>query len=527
MSPLSPYRPAPHVSQFWQVRKPKARGRRGVVVAQAHAAANVGVDVLDAGGNAVDAAVAAAFALAAVEPWNSGLGGVGFALVHSAGDARATLVNFGPVAPLSIDPSWFRLTGRNTADLFGWPEVEGDANIHGPLSFATPSAVEGYRAMHARWGRMPMNELLAPALALARRGLAQDWFSTLMIAGSASTLRLYSESARIYLPGGSPRIPSYGADPGFFRLGELAQTLEQLQRAGLRDFYDGDVAASIATDVASLAGTLSRADLSACSAWLEPAGECAWDGRVLQYAAGLTAGPTLARVLSRMLKASGKVPDAAWYVALAREMQTAYGERLERPGEAVISGPEGCTTHLTVCDAEGGVVALTLTLLSSMGSKVVLPGTGVLMNNGVMWFDPRPDSPNAIAPGKRPLTNMCPIIVADAGRPILAGGASGGRRIMAAVIQMLAFVHAFGMDPEEAAQYPRIDVSGPEGLLADNRLPAHILAALAATGRADVVEHVVFPINFACPSLISLEADGRRIGVSDGMSPWSAALAQL
>ncbi len=169
---------------------------------------------------------------------------------------------------------------------------------------------------------------------------------------------------------------------------------------------------------------------------------------------------------------------------------------------------------------------MTSTLLSSMGSRVVLPGTGILMNNGVMWFDPRPGQPNSIAPGKRPLTNMCPVIIRDGDRPILAAGGSGGRRIMAAVTQMLTFVTDFAMTPAEAAHHPRIDVSDAETVHADRRLSAAVLAALAEAGPVEIVEHAVLPINFACPNLIEVKQDGTRTGISDVQSPWSAALAQ-
>jgi gamma-glutamyltranspeptidase/glutathione hydrolase len=174
------------------------------------------------------------------------------------------------------------------------------------------------------------------------------------------------------------------------------------------------------------------------------------------------------------------------------------------------------------------MVAMTTTLLSSMGSRVVLPRSGVLMNNGVMWFDPRPGTPNAIAPGKRPLTNMCPVIAAgERGGPEIALGASGGRRIMASVFQMLSFVADFGMDPEAAAHHPRIDVSGPDAVSADRRLPREVLDALAADGApVEQVEHGVLPVNFACPNLIQLRPDGGPVGISDVMSPWSAAVAQ-
>jgi gamma-glutamyltranspeptidase/glutathione hydrolase len=144
------YVPPPHFTQNWLVSKPSAQGRRGIVVSQVRSAAEAGIAILDAGGNAV-AAVATALALAAVEPWNSGLGGIGFALVHRAGQHTAEVVDFGPVAPRGLNPSAFQLTGRMEQDLFAWPEVEGDTNIHGPLSFASPSSTAGYAHMHATW----------------------------------------------------------------------------------------------------------------------------------------------------------------------------------------------------------------------------------------------------------------------------------------------------------------------------------------------------------------------------------------
>jgi len=522
------YEPAPHVTQHWEVRKPAARGRRGVVASQSRAAAETGIAVLDAGGNAADAAVAAAFALAAMEPWNSGLGGIGFALVAAPG-APPRSFDFGPVSPAALDPPAFPLTGRMKQELFSWPEVEGDRNIHGPLSFAVPSAVAGYAALHEAHGRMPVRDVLAPAIALARRGLPQDWVTTLKVAGAAAQLRLYPESARIYLPNGLPPVAPYGGSPGFFRLGALPDTLEQLARAGLQDFHAGDIAQGIAQDVREMGGVLSAADLAACRARVLPSVAVPWRGRTLHLSNGLTATPTFRRVLALMEGAdwSGASPSPAWYAAFARAMQTAYAERLAGIGETEPQGAESCTTHLTACDADGMMVAVTTTLLSSMGSRVVLPRTGVLMNNGVMWFDPRPGTPNAIGPGKRPLTNMSPVIATDgAGAPVLGLGASGGRRILAAVFQMLSLVAGFGMDPEAAAHLPRLDVSGPEGISADRRLPPDVLSALAGVGRVEQVEHAVLPVNFACPNLIAIGADGGRVGITDVMSPWSAALAQ-
>jgi gamma-glutamyltranspeptidase/glutathione hydrolase len=520
------YHPPPHVTQHWSVTKPAATGRRGMVVSQSRDAAAAGVAILDAGGNAVDAAVGTALALATVEPWNSGLGGIGFAVVHRAGQAAAETVDFGPVAPSRLNPDAFRLTGEKTTDLFAWPGVVGDANIHGPLSFAIPSSVAGYAHMHARWGVLPLTDVMAPALALAKRGLSQDWFTTLKIASSASVLAKYTESASIYLPGGMPPVPPYQGVPGYFRQGNLADTLDRLAHAGLRDFYEGDVAATLVDDFGAVGSVLTAEDLRRCEARVLPVMAIPWRGRTILLPIGLTAGPTFRSVLEGMRDVScGETPDAAWFAALARTMKAAYAERLAGLGETEPMAAESCTTHLTVCDAEGTMVAVTTTLLSSMGSRVVLPKSGVLMNNGVMWFDPRPGQPNSVAPGKRPLTNMCPVIVSQGGVPTIAAGASGGRRIMAAVAQMLAFTLDFGMDPATAAHHPRIDVSDPDIVNADVRLPAGVLEALKADGEVEIVETNVIPINFACPNLIHREA-GQVTGISDVMSPWSAAVAQ-
>ncbi|MGC8478137.1 MAG: gamma-glutamyltransferase, partial [Acetobacteraceae bacterium] len=492
---------------------------------QSAAAAEAGVAILDAGGNAVDAAVATALALAAVEPWNSGLGGIGFALIHRAGAPRAEVLDFGPVAPRRLDPARFPLTGRMVQDLFAWPEVKDDANIHGPLSFAIPSAPAGYAAALQRWGRLPLAEVIAPARALARRGLPADWYTTLKIGASAAVLRRYAESARIYLPNGLPPVAPYQGVPGCFTLGRLPDTLDQLARAGLRDFYAGDIAAAIAADVAELGGFLDAGDLRGCTASIRPATEHRFAGRSLQLTGGLTAAPTLVRVLEQLPASFEGPPGPAWFAALARAMRTAYAERLAGLGAAESNAAETCTSHLTTCDAEGTMVAMTTTLLSSMGSRVVLPRTGVLMNNGVMWFDPRPGQPNSMAPGKRPLTNMLPVILREGDRPVLAAGASGGRRILAAVTQLLCFLAGFGMEIEAAAHHPRIDVSGPDLVTADRRLDPAILAALRAEGPVESVEHGVMPINFACPNAIVIDGDTRR-GISDAASPWSMAVAQ-
>src|SRR5882762_7439998 len=512
--------------QNWVVRKPVAVSRGGVVVAQNGIAAAVGADVLAGGGSAVDAVVATAFALAVREPWNSGLGGIGFMVVQPPGGARAEVVDFGPVAPSGLDPAAYPLTGEMRTELFTWPRVEGDRNMHGPLSVAIPSAVRGYAMAVERFGRTPWRDLVAPAVALARAGLPVDWYVTLKTANAAEDLRRYDESRRVWLPDNLPPVcPSSGEPPALI-LGRLADTLSRLAEAGPDDFYQGEIAQAIAADSAAAGGVLSAADLAECRARIVPSLEIAYRSYALQAARGLTAAPTLADVIDRLSsKRFPQAPDAVYFETLIDALQQAYHARFEGLGDVKPAG-ESCTTHITAIDGEGGIAALTTTLLSSFGSRYVLPQSGILMNNGVMWFDPRPGLPNSLAPGKRALTNMCPLVATRDGRARFAVGASGGRRILAAVVQMASFIVDFAMTPEEAAHHPRIDVSGETGIAIDRRLAEAIRDRLATRRGAALVEHTVWPQRFACPNLVMRGEDGLNYGISDVMSPWSAAIAE-
>src|SRR5262249_59106723 len=175
-----------HRTQNWEIRKPGGSSRAGIVASQRATAGRVGAEILGGGGTAGDAAVATAFALAAAEPWNSGLGGIGFMVVQQAGAERAEVVDFGPISPSGLDPAAFPLTGEMRTELFTWPQVVGDRNMHGPLSFMIPSAVRGYALALERFGRLPWRELVKPAIALARAGLPVDWFTTLKVDGAAA-----------------------------------------------------------------------------------------------------------------------------------------------------------------------------------------------------------------------------------------------------------------------------------------------------------------------------------------------------
>ena len=178
---------------------------------------------------------------------------------------------------------------------------------------------------------------------------------------------------------------------------------------------------------------------------------------------GLSGGPSLLEALDLLAPRTGwgERPDARAALAYARAAREAYRRRLTGMGHAGLSRDPGCTSHVSVVDAQGNMVSLTNTLLSRFGSKVVLPQAGILMNNGMMWFDPRPGQPNSMAGGARPLANMCPLILGRDGRPELAIGAAGGRSIFPALLQLISYLVDYGMTLEEAFHTPRIDASTP------------------------------------------------------------------
>jgi len=252
-------------SDLQQIRKPAVTATGGIVAAQSRRAAEVGAEVLAAGGDCVDAVIATTFALGVLEPWMSGVGGGGAMVLYRAREDRYEVIDYGMRAPASLRVADYPLTGDGAAsDIFPWPRVKDDRNLHGPASIAVPGVVAGMEQAHRRHARMPWQELLDPSVSLAAEGLLVDWWTTLMIASSAVDLRRYPASAAAYLQDGLPPNAQWGIR-STVRLPQdrLKATLEQLARRGPRDFYEGEIARSIASDIQASGGALSVADLAA------------------------------------------------------------------------------------------------------------------------------------------------------------------------------------------------------------------------------------------------------------------------
>jgi gamma-glutamyltranspeptidase/glutathione hydrolase len=508
--------------QLRYVKEPVV-SRGGAVAAQNQKAADVGAGVLAAGGNAIDAAIATAFALAALEPWMSGIGGIGHMLVYDARQRRVQWIDFGPISGRRIDPADYPLSGRPGADLFGWPEVRDDRNIVGYSSIAVPGQPEGMRAAHERFATKPWAELLAPAIGLAEHGIEADWFATLIIAAGAPYLARFPASAEWLLPGGFPPAVDWAGKLPRLKNAALPRTLRRLSEHGARDYYEGALADAIVSDLAAGGSRIDKSDLAGFRARINEPLEIAHAGKRLCVPGGLTAGPTLADALSRLRGKLGPHPDASAFAAYAGALFAASADRLETMGEARTAAE--CTTHLSVIDRDGNMVALTQTLLSIFGSKVVLPQTGVLMNNAINWFDPRPGRPNSLGPGKRPLTNMLPVLGFAGDAPWLAIGASGGRRILPAVMQLISFQADFGMRLEAAFHHARIDTSVVGEVAADGRLAPDVRATLARQFKMIDRPSVPYPLAYACPCAVAIEGAGERVALTEGSQPWAGAAA--
>ena len=512
--------------ETWSIRKSVVHTSGGLVAAQHVGAAEVGADVLAADGNAVDAALATSLALGVLEPWMSGLGGGGVMIVAKA-EGGADAIDFGMVAPARLDPAAYPLVEGRDDELFGWPAVLERRNLLGPLSIAVPGQAAGLALAYRRHASMPWADLCAPAIALATRGLPVTWHTTLRIAAGARDLAEFDAARAIYLPDGVPPAPRVDGELAHLPLGRLAETLERLAEAGPEDLCTGELARLLARDVEAAGGVLDPEDLGRYRARSGEPLLTTHGGAIFAAPGGLTAGPTFARTLALIAERvprGAPGPDA--YAAWAEALLVAYRERLASMGDVDDRRDPACTTHLCVVDRAGTMVSLTQTLLSPFGSRVVSPSTGILLNNGVMWFDPRPGRPNSMAPGRRPLSNMCPVVAIRGGAPWLALGASGGRRILPAVLQISSMLADCGLDLESAMHLPRIDVSGGAEVIADRRLAPEVLAALRARSQVREAEQLVTPKLFACPTAVLRDpATGQASGMTDPTQPAAGAVA--
>ena len=525
---------------------PPVRAERGMVVAAERLAAEAGVEVMRAGGNAADAAAATAFALAVTFPVAGNLGGGGFAVLRLP-DGTATTLDFRETAPAAA-----------TRDMYLGPDGEAvsDLSRRGHLAVGVPGAVAGLLELHARWGRLDRAAVLAPAIRLAQRGVPLSEAEAARLNGFAGRFAAFPATDALF---GAAAAARAGRADSTWRPGDrlvqtdLGRTLLRIRDAGRDGFYRGPTADALVDEMRRGGGLITHADLAAYRPVERAPVVGTYRGhRVLSMPPPSSGGVALVQLLNAVepvdLGALGLGSSASLHLA-GEAMRRAYADRAEWLGDpdfvsvpvagltdkaytarrmadfdpdratgsdqaAAGAAPESPqTTHLSVVDADGFAVSLTTTLNGAYGSFVSVPGAGFLLNNEMDDFSAKPGTPNmfglvgaeanAIAPGKRMLSSMTPTIVEDPeGRLRLVVGSPGGGRIITTVFQVITNVLDHGLDVQAAVAAPRVHHQWlPDVLFAEERsLPADVEAALRARGwrvqqegrwsRADAIEVV-------------------------------------
>ena len=499
-----------------------------MVTAQEPLATDVGVEVLKSGGNAIDAAVATAFALAVTYPFAGNLGGGGFILARLA-DGRTTFIDFREAAPAKASRNMYLdAAGKTTRDsLDGWK------------ASGVPGTVRGLELAHKKYGKKPWGQLLRPAIKLASKGFPVS-YSLARSLRSEKRLPEFEESRRIYLKKGAFFEPD-----DVIRQPELARTLRRIARSGAKEFYEGQTARLLAAAMEKNGGLISLEDLKAYRAVERKPLEGDYKGyRIIGAPPPSSGGVGLIQMLG-MLDGSGYEKtghgSAASIHYMAEVMRRYYADRnqyladpdhfavplrgLLDPGyirsraatidreRATPSAQLGAgqptgresteTTHFNIVDKDGNAVALTYTLNSGYGSGVTVPGLGFLMNNEMDDFAAKPGSPNlfglvqgeanAIAPHKRPLSSMTPTIILRDGKLDMLLGAPGGSRIITAVLQTFVNVVDFGMNIQEAIDAPRFHHQWmPDRIEIERGISPDTVDALRAKGHTiDALRYIV------------------------------------
>lgn len=559
-------------SQFI-VSKSEVALRGGVVSTQHPLASDAGARMLAAGGNAIDAAVAAAVAVTVVEPMMSGIAGGGVMIVHDPETGRDTAIDFLPRVPAAARPDMFELDrSRAGVGMYQWPAIVDDANFVGHRSVGIPGTIAGLCAAHERWGRLPLATVLEPAIAYAEEGHAVEGYISAITAGTARRLAEFPEAAAIFLPDGLPPaapVRMYLPVPPF-RQPDLAATLKRIAAGGAEEFYRGETARLIVEEMQRGGGLITAEDLAGYRPVVhEETRKAEYRGHVISTLPAPCGADTVIETLNMLETfdvagigrdtpeglslmaqaqalafqdrfayladpAQGDIPAAV----LGSKAYAAERAKLITPGRAPASvGPgdpggfaadgrmppdRSCTTHLGTVDKDGMMVSLTNTIGDLWGSFVVARGTGMVLNDAMIWFDPVPGHINSVAPGKMPLSAVSAILVHKDGRPFMTNGAPGARKVMTSILQSFVNVVDHGMSLQQAIEAPRVHCE-KDTVLVDSRLPEESLAALEAGGHTlQRIDETFLSSNFARPVGATVDADGTvRSGV-DALRPATA-----
>jgi gamma-glutamyltranspeptidase/glutathione hydrolase len=478
-------------------RKPAAQEKRGLVVGDP-VGAQVGGRVLAEGGNAMDAAIAAALATCITAPSRCGIGGYGgHMIIALAGGKRITSIDFNSTAPAAARPDMYSFDSKG--------EVTGRANFHGWLAVGVPGTLAGFQLALDRYGTRSFRELVQPAIAFARDGFTLSAGQAGALRATRAGLRNDPGSAKLYLNNGEPLKAGETA-----RNPDLAHLLIRLaEKNSAEPFYRGDIAQRIADGIQKNGGLVTARDMAAYQAReVEPL-RLKWNAFEI-FTAPLTAGGlTVLEELSILKALRGKQLPSGPAGAHARleTLRVAWKDRLELLGdpekvrvpvgrllsgdyarsaaeriEAAVNAKQPLplqiekhlqdgTTNLSCVDGSGNLVAVTFTHGGGFGAQVTVDGLGLTLGHGMSRFNPRPGHPNSVAAHKRPLHNMCPSVVLRDGRPVLAVGAAGGVKIPNTIFDLLEQFVVRGSSIEEAIAAPRMHTTGALELTMERAWP--------------------------------------------------------
>lgn len=525
-----------------------------IIVCPQPLAAEVGLDVMRRGGNAVDAAVTCAFVQGVIDPQMCGLGGCGVMLVHSPHAGDALLEFYATAGSLVREDQWEKIFVREAADRYGYV-LDGWVNDVGYQSVCVPGTVAGLHEALTRFGSITWEEAIEPAIPLARDGFPVTGY----VHGFWTTdygPDVLPNARRIQTTPAARAI--YTHDGELYPIGELmvqadlARTLERLAAEGPDAFYRGAIADAIVDDFAAHGGFITREDLESYRVNVTEPIRGSYRGLQVVAAGPPAGGLTLLQMLNFLegfdLGAAGwpsteaarlLVEAMAWAVA-DRELHVADPRFVDIPtgaltdkayaatARAVVAGrAQGApladradTTQVCVVDDGGNAVSLTHTLGSSSG--VVTPGLGFGYNDYMNCFDPRPGRPNSLRPGKTRVTMMTPTMVFDGHRLRAVAGAPGGTKIVTGVLQVLVNVLDHEMSAVEAVSAPRVDFQG-EVVQAEARVPRSVVEGLERLGYRVNRRTLNYDSYFSRPQLIVADRDGFLTGASDPRKDGGAA----
>jgi gamma-glutamyltranspeptidase / glutathione hydrolase len=521
----------------WLIDKREAASPYGMVTAMQPLAAEAGAEMLRKGGNAIDAAVATAFAVGVVEPFMSGLGGIAFLVYRDAATGQTICLDGSTVLPRAMRPELFELLGEgDRSGMYGWRATKDNAAEEGWLTPGVPGMPGMVAEAHRRWGSLPWENVLAPAIRLAEDGFDVNHYVAMMTAASFTKLNRVEESRRTFLkPDGSPLSPAVIGPADVLKQPDLARTLRLIASDGVDVIYRGEIGKMIADDMERHGGLITEADLQDFRVQEFSPHQAEYRGHQILGQLRNTGYPTVIEALQ--LLEGFDIPGLGFHSPqgthlTAEAIRHAFVDRLrylgdkdllDVPLEGVVArdytdlrrgdidperaspgavpgnpwpfdpdgpgqmpsrsgaGGDSQTTHMSVIDRDHNMVSLTSTLGAFYGSGVVIQGTGITLNNATMWFDPEPGAVTTVGPGKRVMSAATPLLVLRDGQPFAAIGSPGGRKVISAVYQVIVNMIDYGLSIQPAISAPRLHAEGPQTEIS-TRFPAEVIQHLEQIG---------------------------------------------